>query len=57
MSTTDEEEKALDSCIQHTVLLDIPRRLQWENGNGYCGETTIQSFGRYFIFLLFNIIN
>jgi hypothetical protein len=24
------------------VKLDIPTRLQWENGHGFCGETCIQ---------------
>jgi hypothetical protein len=33
---------------QRTILLDIPPRLQWEHGHGYCGETAIQSFGMYF---------
>jgi hypothetical protein len=55
MSST-EEEKTSESSAQHTVLLDIPPRLQWENGNGYCGETAIQSFGRYLI-ILFNTID
>ena len=27
------------------VLLDIAPRKQWENGHGYCGETSIQSIG------------
>jgi hypothetical protein len=30
------------------VLLDIPPRLQWANGNGYCGETSIQSIGLFY---------
>jgi len=28
--------------------LDIPARLQWDNANGYCGETSIQMIGLYF---------
>jgi hypothetical protein len=37
-----------------TVLLDIPPRLQWHNGNGYCGETALQSIGMsYNIFARF----
>jgi hypothetical protein len=40
-----EEENTSEVSIQRTVLLDIPARLQWENGHGYCGETIIQSFG------------
>ena len=30
-----------------TLLLDIPARSQWDNGNGYCGEASLQSIGRY----------
>ncbi len=47
-NTTDEETNA-EACLQRTILLDIPARLQWENGNGYCGETAIQAFGMYMI--------
>lgn len=32
---------------KHTILLEIPPRLQWENDHGYCGETAIQSFGMF----------
>jgi hypothetical protein len=56
MMNRTEEEKNSESSIQHTILLDIPPRLQWENDNGYCGETAIQSFGTYLI-ILFNIVN
>jgi hypothetical protein len=56
MMNRTEEEKNSESSIQHTILLDIPPRLQWENNNGYCGETAIQSFGTYLI-ILFNIVN
>ena len=28
--------------------LDIPGRLQWDNANGYCGETAIQMIGLYY---------
>jgi hypothetical protein len=35
---------------EQTILLDIPPRLQWHNGNGYCGETSVQSIGMFFIF-------
>ncbi|CAF5056527.1 unnamed protein product, partial [Rotaria magnacalcarata] len=45
MTNTTEEEKTVETVTQQrTVLLDIPARLQWENGHGYCGETAIQSF-------------
>ncbi len=47
MLDTTEEEIHSEVPIQRTVLLDIPHRLQWENGHGYCGETAIQSFGMY----------
>ena len=30
------------SAGQVNVLLDIPGRLQWDNDNGYCGETSVQ---------------
>lgn len=45
----DTSEKVLDSTVpvERTILLDIPFRLQWKNGNGYCGETAIQCFGLY----------
>ncbi|UJR19564.1 hypothetical protein I4U23_022694 [Adineta vaga] len=29
-------------------ILDIAPRKQWENGHGYCGETSIQSIGLYY---------
>ncbi len=29
-------------------VLDLPTRLQWENDNGYCGETAIQTAALYF---------
>ncbi|CAF1438866.1 unnamed protein product [Adineta steineri] len=44
MTDTSEQEKDTESPSQRTVLLDIPPRLQWENNDGFCGETTIQSF-------------
>jgi hypothetical protein len=47
MMNSIEEEKHSKVCISRTVLLEIPARLQWENGHGYCGETAIQSFGMY----------
>ncbi|CAF1544013.1 unnamed protein product, partial [Rotaria sp. Silwood1] len=43
-----EEDKESETFIQHSVLFDIPARLQWENNNGYCGETAIQAFGLYY---------
>ena len=36
-----ELQDILDS--PHTTLLSIPPRLQWENHNGYCGQTAVQS--------------
>ena len=30
------------------VKLDIPTRLQWENGHGFCGETCIQTCSLYY---------
>jgi hypothetical protein len=45
MTDTSEKEKTSEALMQRSVLLDIPPRLQWENGHGFCGETAIQSFG------------
>ncbi|UJR11207.1 hypothetical protein I4U23_015388 [Adineta vaga] len=33
------------TVMKKTVLLDIPPRLQWDHGNGFCGETSLQSIG------------
>jgi hypothetical protein len=33
---------------QVSSLLDIPGRLQWDNANGYCGETSIQMIALYY---------
>jgi hypothetical protein len=41
-NTTKEETETL---TKQSVVLDIPPRLQWNNGNGYCGETALQSIG------------
>lgn len=30
---------------KQTLLLDISPRLQWDHGNGFCGEASIQSIG------------
>jgi hypothetical protein len=32
----------------NTTVLDIPPRFQWENGHGFCGETSIQSISLYY---------
>jgi hypothetical protein len=29
-----------------SVILDIPPRLQWGDGHGYCGETSLQAIGK-----------
>ncbi len=42
-NTRNKEEPEI--LTKNTVLLDIPPRLQWENGNGYCGEAALQSIG------------
>lgn len=39
---------ALQGRAQFSQLLDIPARLQWQNANGYCGETSIQMIGLYY---------
>jgi len=33
---------------QVNMLLNIPGRLQWDNANGYCGETSIQMSALYY---------
>jgi hypothetical protein len=48
MTNKISEDTNSEMLNQRTILLDIPPRLQWENGHGYCGETAIQSFGMYF---------
>ena len=30
------------------TMLNLPPRLQWENGHGYCGETSIQTSALYY---------
>lgn len=42
-STMSQEEEPLR---QTTVLLDVAPRLQWDHGNGYCGEVSLQSIGK-----------
>jgi len=37
-----------DALGQVSRLLNIPGRLQWDNANGYCGETSIQMIGLYY---------
>ena len=37
-----------DVSGQVTHKLNIPGRLQWDNANGYCGETSIQMIGLYY---------
>lgn len=32
---------------ESATILDIPTRLQWENGHGFCGETCIQACSLY----------
>jgi len=39
-------ENEMDN-ISSTLILPIPPRLQWENGHGYCGETSIQAIALY----------
>lgn len=39
---------SVKSIAQISVLLNIPGRLQWDNANGYCGETSIQMSALYY---------
>lgn len=41
------ENKAAENS-PGTVKLDIPTRLQWENGHGFCGETCVQACSLYY---------
>lgn len=38
----------MDKDSPNTHLLSIPPRFQWENGHGFCGETSIQSISLYY---------
>lgn len=38
----------MDNQDPNTHLLPIPPRFQWENGHGFCGETSIQSISLYY---------
>ncbi|CAF3713023.1 unnamed protein product [Rotaria socialis] len=48
MAKTNAQSKKEKLPSQQTMLLDIPPRLQWDNGNGYCGETALQSIGLFY---------
>jgi len=39
---------SFDVSAQISRQLDIPGRLQWDNANGYCGETSIQMIALYY---------
>ena len=55
MSSRNTIEEETETLTQQTILLDIPPRLQWDNGNGYCGEAALQSIGMScFIFEYFS---
>ncbi|UJR17106.1 hypothetical protein I4U23_004002 [Adineta vaga] len=45
--STDLEEKN-NSIKRQMIRLNIPPRLQWDNDNGFCAETAIQSIGLYY---------
>lgn len=51
-SSTPASESALSGAPvaspQASLDLGIPPRHQWENGHGYCGETSVQSIGLHF---------
>ncbi|CAF3730116.1 unnamed protein product [Rotaria sp. Silwood1] len=43
-----QQSKKDEESPQHTVLLDISPRFQWDHGNGYCGEVSLQCIGLYY---------
>ncbi|CAF1350682.1 unnamed protein product [Rotaria magnacalcarata] len=43
-----EVENSTESSSEKTILLDVAPRLQWDNRNGYCGETALQCIGLYY---------
>jgi hypothetical protein len=45
MSSRNITNEEIETVMRQTALLDIPPRLQWDHGNGYCGETALQSIG------------
>ena len=45
MSRSKATDKNPHVSKQHTLLFDIPPRFQWDHGNGFCGEMSIQSIG------------
>jgi hypothetical protein len=47
MSSNNTMTEETEEPTQQTVLLNIPPRLQWNNGNGYCGEAAVQSMGMF----------
>ncbi|CAF3985144.1 unnamed protein product [Adineta steineri] len=48
MNSKNIIEEETETIMEKTILLNIPPRLQWDNGNGYCGETALQSIGLYY---------
>ncbi|CAF1367197.1 unnamed protein product [Rotaria sordida] len=51
MSITNKtcvQSKQDEEPPQRTVLLDISPRFQWDHGNGYCGEVSLQCIGLYY---------
>ncbi len=45
MCSRNTAKEKSETITKQTVLLGIPPRLQWDNGNGYCGETAVQCIG------------
>ncbi|CAF1050248.1 unnamed protein product [Adineta steineri] len=48
VSLKDIIKEETETIMRQTVLLNIPPRLQWDNDNGYCGETALQSIDLYY---------
>ncbi|CAF1993420.1 unnamed protein product [Rotaria magnacalcarata] len=51
MSITNKkcaQSKQDEKPSQCTMLLDVSPRFQWDHGNGYCGEVSLQCIGLYY---------
>ncbi|CAM4944651.1 unnamed protein product [Rotaria socialis] len=42
------QSKQDEKPSQCTMLLDVSPRFQWDHGNGYCGEVSLQCIGLYY---------
>ncbi|MEI6602289.1 MAG: hypothetical protein WCL54_02245 [Clostridia bacterium] len=47
-ATTSPTASPTTSPLPTSIKFPIPPRFQWDNANGYCGETSIQSIALYY---------